>query len=189
MESVYQNIGVPVVMPEFKKRYLYMYKTHMDNVILPELFQDYVPTIKNILKNIKDKNNVCYITIDEKHIDHECHRRPGIHVDYNWYEELNDHGGSTHGGHKNHELVKGGMLLVSNYPGCQVYKGQFDGVIGDDGCCKNIDVSNLQSEIMQSGYVYYINPVGIHESLKIDKEVDRTLIRINFHPEYDFKLK
>lgn len=236
MESIYKNLGGDIIMPEFRERKLYMHKTKMNEIVLPDSFKDYESAIETVLSKVKDRNSVCYITIDEKRIKCDTHRRSGVHVDYNWFENINAHnggggGGGTHkavitpspntGGHNsgrsgshsdgipikkeekksngNHngsppsthsslqEFNKhGGMLLVSNYQGCKVWKGKFDGEIGEGGCCKNIDISNLQSEIMQPGEVYYLNALGIHESIVIDKEVNRSLIRINFHPEYHF---
>jgi len=207
MESIYQNLGGNIVMPEFKKRNLYMHKTSMNKIILPDQFKDYEKTVENIISKIKDRDNVCYITIDEKTIKGETHRRSGVHVDFNWYENLKGTGNGGHGGgqgsHKRvnaigkwddvqrpqwdkKELDGGGMLLVSNYEGCRVWKGKFDGEIGQGGCCKNINLENLENEIMPAGHVYFLNSLGIHESIYIDKEINRNLIRINFHPDYHF---
>lgn len=203
MKSIYKNLGGTIVMPEFKERKLYMHKTKMNEIILPDSFKDYESAIESVLSKVSDRNNVCYITIDEKQIKGQTHRRGGVHVDFNWDENLNGHGNGGHstrpkkamsggwdnrgnGGWTKKEIEGGGMLLVSNYEGCKVWKGKFDGEIGEGGCCKNIDLSTLQSEIMPSGEVYYLNALGIHESIIIDKEVNRSLIRINFHPEYKF---
>lgn len=78
----------------------------------------------------------------------------------------------------------GGMLLASNYAACQVWKGDFAGTIGEGGCCKAIDFSTLATEVMPANAVYYLNPLGIHESLPITDTVERQLVRINFHPDY-----
>lgn len=231
MDSIYQNLGGGIEIPEFKSRQLYMHKTSMDNVIMPTGFEDYASVIDKILGKVKDRGNVCYITIDEKQVCNDTHRRSGIHVDFNWFENLKAHGenygagthrnsgggavpgsgghgsgygGGTHGnpnipskGNGNHNgsppsthscleehNKNGGMLLVSNYPGCRAYTGQFSGVIGEGGCCKDIDVSALKSEVMKPNEVYFVNALGIHESLKIEGPINRTVIRINFHPEY-----
>jgi hypothetical protein len=243
MESIYKKIGRGIVFPEFKGGLLYMHKTPMDKIILPREFGHYTETIEKALSNVKDKNNVCYITIDEKVVCNETHRREGIHVDFNWFENLGGkhghkktimglHDGSgLDGGHNgnldtdlngsqypkpgsgnhngssqypkpgsgNHngsppathsclaEFNKnGGMILVSNYPGCKVYKGKFEGKIGDGGDCADIDVSGLQSEVMAPNDVYFINALGIHEPLVIQEKVNRSLLRINLHPEYVF---
>lgn len=217
MKSIYQKIGVVDTLPVFKGRKLYMHKSDMSNILLPSEFRDYTNTVDTILSNLKDRNNVCYITIDEKHINHETHRRSGIHVDFNWYEDINNYGAPTSpgthlppppapgwgttigtwniGAHVDPPAhvggvdrnINGGMLLVSNYPGCKVYKGEFDGIINEGGCCKDIITDHLESEVMPANEVFYLNALGIHESLLIDRTVDRSLIRINFHPNYVFK--
>lgn len=225
MESIYKKITSGVTFPKFKGGLLYMHKTRMDNVVLPKEYAHYKKTIENILSKVADKNNVCYITIDEKEVCNQTHRREGIHVDFNWFEGIGDgqhsghkrtigmhtgdpgHRGNSGGGHNgngNHlgghngssggthnsfeEFNKnGGMLLVSNYPGCKVYGGKYSGIIGDGGDCKDIDVSKMKSEIMQPNEVYYLNALGVHEPLLIKDKVKRSLVRINFHPEYIMK--
>ncbi len=224
MKSIYQNLGGTIEMPEFRERKLYMHKMSMSEISLPNTFKDYEKTIESVLTKVKDRDNVCYITIDEKRIKSETHRRSGIHCDFNWYENLKSHGEESgghsgsgvsggsggnggHGGSVGHKIAMsgrwdtgngggdwkrkdiegGGMLLVSNYEGCKVWKGEFYGDIAEGGDCSSIDVSKLQNEIMPSGVVYYLNALGIHESIIIDKEVNRSLIRINFHPDYTFK--
>lgn len=225
MQSICTDLGGAIQMPEFVGRKLYMHKTRMDEIILPGDFADYQNPIMSMMRLVKDHNNVCYITIDEKVINGDTHRRPGIHVDFNWFENISAHSGgnggshnsgrNTHldrpakgyhkggkhdGGHKGNvrpthldsqmsEFNKnGGMLLVSNYEGCRVWRGEFAGEIGEGGCCKDIDVSKLTSEVMPAGHVYYLNALGIHESLVIPEQgVKRSLIRINFHPNYVFQ--
>jgi hypothetical protein len=287
LQSVYQNLGGGIVMPEFKDRKLYMHKTRMDDLILPADFSDYIGTVDEVLKKVQNRNDVCYITIDEKNIKaNDTHRRGGIHVDFNWFEEIKAHGGSSgshgipapkreSGGHgstyRSHgqplvtpspstgshgqpitkhgisraefeELVRqnpseyglhgyplskinemleklriddrkrniqdviddsaemmkaaaqwyktvenGGMLLVSNHEGCQVYEGDIIGEIGQGGCCANVDVSGLKTEIMKPNDVFYLNALGIHESIPIKQDAHRSLIRIAFHPDYIFE--
>lgn len=222
MKSIAINLGGIIQMPEFQGRLLYMHKTNMDNIILPEKFKDYKETVEQVLSKIYKRDNVCYITIDEKTICNETHRRPGIHCDLNWYEGKHGHDTSGHkikmrgdhalneGAHGtesgkwgpywkgfhdakegthaiNLDHIKGGMLLVSNFAGCRVYKGEFDGPIKKGGDCSLVDVSKLESEIMPAGYVYYLNALGIHESLEIPVKVNRSLLRINFHPNYIYK--
>lgn len=195
MKSIYKNLGGVIKMPSFSNRKLYMHKTSMDGVILPKQFKDFLEPVSTMLGKLVKHDNVCYITIDEKVVKNNTHRRGGIHVDYNWYEDIKGHSkhrpyaGSWDNPFPQWKPViteKGGMLLCSNYEGCQVYKGDFDGVIKEGGDCSLIDISNLETETMPKEEVYYLNSTGIHESLKIDEKVERTLIRINFHPEYQF---
>ena len=212
MNSIYKKIGRGIVFPEFKGGLLYMHKTKMNNICLPKSHSRYTEAIENILSNLKDRDNVCYITVDEKSVCNETHRRAGIHVDFNWFESLgggkhghkrmigsHNGGGShvpspkpTHSGGGTHSSFEefnknGGMLLVSNHPGCKVYKGEFQGEIDNRGDCSGVDISGLQSEVMVPNDVYFINALGIHEPLVITEKVNRSLIRINLHPEYILK--
>jgi hypothetical protein len=212
MKSIYIKTDITVQMPEFKGRLLYMHKTSIIDPILPIEFQDYTEQVRKCLSEFKGNVDICYITIDEKTVCNETHRRAGRHVDYNWYENLVSHGGtgnpahspippahqpkptppphSSHGiasgGHRleNLDETNGGILLVSNHVGCKVFKGDFTGSIGEKGDCSRIDVKGLQSEVMEPGKVYFLNALCIHEPLVIKEKVERSLIRINFHPDY-----
>lgn len=222
MESIYKNLGGGIILPDFgARKLLYMHKTFMSDLILPKAYMEYQNPIGEMLSKIKNRNDVCYITIDEKIVCNETHRREGIHVDFNWYENLLAHGeintgghsgnqgthnitpppstGSHNGGgrgthnslsgmhgHRRYEKMEGGMLLISNHEGCKVYKGEFDGEIGDGGDCTAIDVSKMENEIMKPNNIYFINALGIHEPLIIKGVTERILVRINFHPNYIF---
>ncbi len=248
MKSIYHQLPVLVGFPEFTGRLLYMHKTRLDEVVLPPAFKDYAETIEQIISGI-DRNVIGYITIDEKIVSNDTHRRPGIHCDFNWYENLNGHdrhmtglignhispspgrhsapipepsrpghgispgrhsdptplptpghgtspsthnitslSGNWRGDAKFNDGIGGGMLLTSNYSGCKVYRGEFEGIIGEGGDCRNIDVSHLENEVMANNNVYFLNALGIHEGLVIKETVNRSLVRINFHPDYQFKL-
>lgn len=230
--SKYKKLDCHVEMPVFGNRSLYMYKTHMNNVVLPTEFHDFQEVIDKTLSKLKNRNDVCFITIDEKIVDNETHRRGGLHVDFNWFENITNHGSTgghggngANGGHSSSgghgggrhgapseqeirrrvtekrrkkikkvlddkwydEVKNGGMLLVSDYAACKVYKGEILGNINEGGCCANIQTDNLISEIMPANEVYYLNALGIHESLLIPQKVNRTLLRINFHHDYIFE--
>lgn len=163
---------------------------------------DYIRVIHSILSRFKSNIDVCYITIDEKTVTNESHRRSGIHVDHNWYEATNSHVAPGTGGHERfigsytgshtqpgkwrprYDEVHGGMLLISNYPGCEVFGGNFEGEIGKGGDCSNINLFSLNSEIMAANQVYLLNALCIHRPLVIQGPVNRQLIRINFHPDH-----
>lgn len=234
MKSIYKNLGGTVNMPVFTERpLLYMHKSGINNLVLPKGYEDYYEAVNTMLSKLQNKNDVCYITIDEKRVKpNTTHRRGGIHVDYNWFENLYAHGsdgagrhghkayiapntqqgghsggrgshtdgrevgyGKQEGGHSGsrgthssfEEFNKnGGILMASNYAGCRVFRGDFYGTIADGGCCKSINVDGLENELIPAGDVYFLNPLCIHEGLVIDKEVNRSLIRINLHPDYKF---
>jgi hypothetical protein len=216
MLSVAQPVGQIRAMPAFAQRSLYMHRVGLDTLQLPEGFADYVPVLEQMLTQVSARNAVGYVTIDEKRIINTTHRRGGKHVDYNWYETPGMHvaqgshiatpcptpGGSHRpapagqhrmprnwaqtGGYWKPGLEPGGMLLVSNVAGCQVYEGEYDGEFGPGGCCAAISTDHLATHVMPANEVYFLNSLGIHESLPIAGPVERTLIRLNFHPDYQF---
>jgi hypothetical protein len=224
MQSIAKKLGSLPHFPDFQNVGVYMHKTHMASISLPLALKRYEPVIDHMLALVKDRQAVCYVTIDEKVVSGTSHRRGGVHVDHNWYEDIKAHGGTGghgYGGHNptynpapqwnvggnggswkkpeperggshqytgthnaNMDEFNGGMLLTSNYPACKVWNGEFQGVIGEGGCCKDILLDSLTAEIMPANDVYYLNPLGIHESLPIQETVARKLVRINFHPDY-----
>ena len=220
MKSIYENTKVKVEFPSFVGRLLYMHKAPISDPVMPFGFNDYQGLVNDVLGRLVNQSLVCYITIDEKAVDGTTHRRPGRHVDFNWYEDVKAHGGHSDGGgshrsytpdhgghsgrrgghlgevsnrgghiaptpgHRSYKDQNGGMLLVVSHAGCRAYRGHFAGEIGDGGDCENIDVSKMENEIMLPHEVYYINAFGIHEPLVIQGTVNRSLLRINFHPEY-----
>jgi hypothetical protein len=88
------GFGDAVGFPQFKgDRVLYMHKIGMRAPELPEEFSGYLPTVLQMLRNLADRDSVAYVTIDEKFLRRgQHHRRPGIHVDYNWHEKPMAHG-------------------------------------------------------------------------------------------------
>lgn len=206
MKSIIEDTGLEVRMPAFAERKLYMHKSEIKNLVLPSEFQYFSDPVGTILERLKNQSGVVFITVDEKIVSGETHRRPGVHVDFNWVEDLKAHGGGSHpgggghsgGGHRNTAKgwaddpprwndkynEHGGMLLVSNFVGCKGYEGEFDGEILEGGDCSLIDISALAPLTMEPNRVYYLNALGIHEPLVIEGPVKRTLIRVNFHHEY-----
>jgi hypothetical protein len=104
MKSIYKQIGGSIVLPEFSGLdLLYMHKTRLDEVKLPDGYKHYEKPIKQMFDNLSDRNNVCYITIDEKILNNQTHRRGGRHVDFNWFEGQGHYGEDipdSPGGHR-----------------------------------------------------------------------------------------
>lgn len=186
----FQNLGV-----------LYMHKTDSAKINLPEKFKNYEHVVYHMLSGLCDAGSV-YVTIDERKVVNETHRRSGVHVDFNWYETMGHQGHRRHSSSppaptptpvpkepkKDAEFDQtGGMLLLSNFEGCRGWNGLFNQhLIGHGGSCEAMNLRGLEPFTLQKNAVYYLNPLGIHESLKIEGEVNRSLVRINFNPEYTF---
>jgi hypothetical protein len=187
VSSTVFGFGDDVSMPEYiMDRLLYMHKTSMSFPQLPPVYQDYLIPVKQMLKNIKPSELPIYITIDEKHLKAgEYHRKPGIHVDYNWYEKNAKHGKGAHG-HKFVDNPKGGMLIATNHMSAWAYSGIFSGDMLPGGDCSLIDLkANFLAAVpITENQIFFLGSTCIHEPLPVQFAINRQLIRINLHPDY-----
>jgi hypothetical protein len=78
---------------------------------------------------------------------------------------------------------KGGMIISSNYEACDGWIGEFNNIPLDGGDCSHIDLSNLQKFRLKANKVYLGNSTFLHESLPIDENVNRQLVRITLPSE------
>jgi hypothetical protein len=101
MESVIQGLPYAVDMPPFRgDRLLYMEKVRMDQLVLPIAFADWSVALQQIARQLPEREITAYVTIDEKWLKpNQVHRRPGVHVDYNWHEGATAHDGAGSGRH------------------------------------------------------------------------------------------
>ena len=73
---------------------------------------------------------------------------------------------------------KGGMLIVSSYEACKGWNGEFEGQPNQGGDCTHLDLSNMNSFNLKSHTLYWGNSTFIHESLALEEDVERQLVRI-----------
>lgn len=78
---------------------------------------------------------------------------------------------------------KGGMIIASNYEACKGWLGEFKEIPLDGGDCSHMDLSNLETFILKPNKVYLGNSTFIHESLQINEDVKRQMIRITLPEE------
>lgn len=71
------------------------------------------------------------------------------------------------------------LILASSYTSSRGFVGQWDGFIGDGGACDTVDTSNMKEVILKKNNVYISNVGFLHESLPVQEDVERTLIRIS----------
>lgn len=71
------------------------------------------------------------------------------------------------------------LVLASNYTSSRGFVGQWEGVIGDGGACEHIDVSGLKEVVLEKNNVYISNVGFLHESLPVQEDIERTLVRLN----------
>lgn len=71
------------------------------------------------------------------------------------------------------------IILASNIRGCVAYTGDWHGEIGTGGDCSHIDLSGLDRVELQANKAYVGNVAMLHESVPLDAECYRTLVRLN----------
>lgn len=181
-----------VKFPEFHGERHYMVKFFKDQG-LPSQLTRYQDSVDAMLLNIDVQDNPIFITIDEKLISKgDSHRRGGIHIDGYWIEELHAHRGGGHrmnangwdtgGGRWNDKgdfVVPESIVLASSVSTCKGWVGKYDGIIGDKGDCAHIDTSNMKSFMLDENIVYRGNVMFVHESMPVEYDTERTLIRLN----------
>jgi hypothetical protein len=79
------------------------------------------------------------------------------------------------------------MLIASSHKGCKGWNGTFDGNPGIGGDCSHIDLNG--GFILKPNMIYYGNSQWIHESLPLEEEIHRNLIRITLPLEYQLLSK
>lgn len=174
---------------------LYMKEFLLDDLSsIPSEFQS---TIKKMVSSLNIKKGKAYLTIDGKKIlKDNSHRREGAHIDGIWEPK----GGWDDGGWNNismhgtppprHSInpfeVNGGIILASDYTASKGWNGEYDIMPGDGGDCSKHNLS--EGFIMEKNNVYFGNSTFIHESLPINEDVHRTLIRISFPKEFKYKV-
>lgn len=147
-------------------------------------------TIKNIISHSPKKDGIAYVTIDELEVKcGETHRRGGKHTDGNYLFGWGGGGSGWLTGENGRVLPRekhiqqycsdgGGMLIVSSYEGCDGWNGEYNGEPNQGGNCDHIDVSGLEKFTMEKNVIYWGNSTFIHESLPMDRDIKRQLIRI-----------
>lgn len=72
-----------------------------------------------------------------------------------------------------------GIILASNIAACRAMVGTFVGPIAEGGDCSALDLSGLDEIRMDANRVYAGNVTCLHESLPVETECQRTLVRLN----------
>lgn len=136
--------------------------------------------------------DVVYVTIDEQFVRKgNTQRRGGVHIDGNWFLTGELNGGVWKvGGYwgTDREFSRhGGMIIASNYSSCAAWLGEFKGEPGAGGCCDHMkdQLATKEKLIMKANVAYLTNSTCVHESLPLDKDVYRRLVRITLPADRD----
>jgi hypothetical protein len=190
MESKISKIG-NVTFPEFTGERVYQIPFKKGQSLPSELAR-WQPTVDLMLVGINTDEEM-YLMIDQAIVNkNQTQRRSGAHIDGNWDAVNQRHGGgghrvmawSTGGGWKTENLTKGGIILAADCDGAKVYKGNISGLVGEGGDCTHLDLSNMETEILQPNQAYIGNVTMIHEAVPSIKSCNRTLVRITLPSTY-----
>lgn len=159
--------------------------------------------VHQMLKGVEHSGGVAYFTIHGKTLkEKETLRRGGPHIDGNYEpKEMSFGRGGGNGWkvdqdgpgintkfHKRQYLnEKGGIILASNYSSCLGWIGDYKGTIKTGGDCSKIKLD--KPFMLKANTVYYGNNHFIHESLPVDKDVQRTIVRITMPENHIYKRK
>lgn len=158
---------------------------------LPKDLSHWQETVDQMLYGI-DAPGPIYIMIDQSEVRAgDPQRRPGVHIDGYWNPGINAHGGS-HRGHRieasswdtsghiiKPSAEKEAIILASDVSACRALHGEFNGEIGDGGDCSGLDLRGLVDIRMQPYTTYAGNVTMLHESLPVEQDCRRTLVRLN----------
>lgn len=144
---------------------------------------------------IKPKESApVYLTIDYRQVNTHCtHRRGGLHVDGNWIEINSEGVNVTEHGTKwgTYSYLRGlvntypfeykpeTIVLYSNISACIGYLGDFSGEILDDGDCSLISTEGMSPVRLEEHQIYAGNETFLHESIPVEYDCNRCMIRIN----------
>lgn len=178
-----------VDFPSFTGERVYMRKFTKQSG-LPHELQRWQTTVDAMLSGVDCEGDI-FIMIDQGTVKAgQSHRRAGAHVDGYWIEGKQAHGGGGHriagawdnggGGWKTCDFTESeGIILASDIAACRAFAGDYTGIIGDGGDCTAIDTSRMSSTILKPFVAYAGNVSMIHESLPVNFDCERTLVRLN----------
>jgi hypothetical protein len=182
-QSIVKELG-SVGFPVFIGERVYM-RRFTKNDGLPLDLARWQPTVDAMLRDV-DATGPVFIMIDQAEVRAGAsHRRPGVHVDGYWLEELGRHGGGHHGKASGDgwdvfdPSDDEAIVLASDVQGCVAYVGPWSGEVGHGGACDDVDFRGTERVLMNPRTVYAGNVAMLHESLPVRETTRRTLVRLN----------
>lgn len=186
--SLIRPVG-SVVLPAFAGTRLYMRPHRLgERVRVPEN-PDFEAPVEEMLRHIPQDGTLVHLTMDQKAVQFGMtHRRPGTHIDGNYDVQARGWGswvipdGMTHPEWTN----KGGFIMASDYASCRAWVGDVAGMPGLNGDCEHMldKLEGLETFMLESNQIYLGNSTCVHKPLPLDKQVNRTLIRITLPPSF-----
>ena len=161
---------------------------------VPDKFKELV---KNITSHLNNKNGQAFLTIHGKQLNkNQTLRRPGPHTDGNYEPYKMTFGNGWKVGengppvgselHKRQYTAdKGGIILCTNYSSSLGYQGEFSDMPSVGGDCSHIKLTKPFK--LLAGKIYYGNNHFIHESLPVDKDIHRVMVRITLPEQHTYE--
>lgn len=176
-----ENTGERVYMREFTK-----------TGGLPFDLRRWQPTVDAMLAGV-DAVGPVFIMIDQGLVRAGTpQRRPGLHIDGYWVPSLQAHGGGG-GGHvgcasgwdtgnrwKQCDFsAPEALILASDVSASRALVGDYTGEPGEGGDFSHLGTAGLCEIKLQAGRVYAGNVTMLHESLPVERDTLRTLVRLS----------
>lgn len=175
-----------VDFPAFLAERVYM-REFRSETGLPEDLKRWQGTVDQMLQGV-DTDGPIYLMIDQGVVRaNTSHRRPGAHIDGYWIAGKRRHGGGGRhaggwdsGGWLNCDFSKPeALILASDFCASRALIGEFEGQPGEGGDCSTLDLSTLAEVRLQAGIAYAGNVTMVHESLPVERDTQRTLVRLS----------
>lgn len=140
-----------------------------------------------------------FVTIDEREVLMGTqHRRGGLHIDgqflFSWGGGgwLNGVPGrmlSPDQHRAQYQSNLGGMVIASNYYGCDAFLGEVKGIPGQGGDCEHLrdTLDTMERISMEPNRAYLTNSMCVHQSLPLDATIKRQLIRLTLDHNFQFQ--
>lgn len=199
MKSMIKKLPGHILFPSNRGERIYQLP-FFKNEKLPKEYQRWQTTVDRLLHGV-DCDGEMYLMVDQGKIRKgDCQRRPGVHVDGHWDKTLSMHhpghrltarGWDTGGGSgwNNFDDTRGGIILASDVLGSKAYLGEFEGKIKDGGDCSEISTEGLSQLLLQPYVGYLGNVTLLHESIPVDRDCKRTLVRITLPEDFEFPVE
>lgn len=165
-------------------RQMYMHTFDLSAPRMATGYEDYLEPVVRLCRAAGAYRGQAHMTVDEKIVAAGMsQRRPGPHVDgcfrpdhpagpkwghNGWLHYCNDVGAS--------EVGRMAVIVAASVPGCRAWRGLFDARPAADG-----DLSHLalgEGEVLPANVGYLLSPDCVHESLRMDRDTQRTFLRI-----------
>jgi len=185
LDSNYKSL-CGVSLP-FKGRQKYMHSFDLANPVMAVGFEDYESIVQSLCVSAGATKGIAHMTVDEKVVKAGMsQRRPKPHVDGCFIVEANmwGHDGGTGWLHNCNNIRTGeaikrmAVIVAGSAQGCRAWRGKFLGTPKSDGDLTHIQNQLKDGEVLRENIGYLLSPDCVHESMLMEKDTERTFLRI-----------